>query len=371
MGFKLPKFNMPDLQFPNSEDVNFPKVNFPNIPGDPIPVINANEAVNAIKEKVPELGTAYDTIVQYTDVNSLIPTDAMPDINSMVPDIDETMSSFNTNNLDMNINMQSVNIDTSSLESMGIDPTALEIEGLDTSIGDANFDMSSELNNISMDDYMNMEELTSIQDEMSISNLLGGDTSGLSLEGLKEKLFNMTPEDLLDGGKKLIISYVNRRKEMALTLVKETQSFIGHMDFDSLDFSSTDAMMNNDYKKLFKDAFKEYLYEKLDNLDATMDISSMMSDEDFNIDVDSMMPPIDMESMNNIQSVEIDTSELESLGIDMPTIDMSSEMTDFSIPDMTNSFEMPNMTDVMAESGMNNFKIGSMIKDEIKPYLGE
>lgn len=394
MNFKLPKLDIPQING-KIPDIKIPDFDIPDIPD--VKNVDFEEKLGQVKnladEYFPDLN---DKISEFKnilpDMSSII-----PDMSSSLPDISTSMSGIDIptiESLGVDIgDMKDLGIDTSSLESMGIDTSELTSQ-LDTS------QITESMPELDMESMLEMPDMTpkgilsmavgvdditdingtihslienrkpnSIKEtilsraENTISNKIPmydlgkeiiskSDTSNLKFDSYESLLSNDYKHVAKTGIQAYVddkISELQSYKEKYEKAKSEVSEFISYGDTSNLDFSSSNAILHNDYVPFIKKATKGYLNSKLDKIDEQFNMSNIMSD-------------MNLSDVDGIEDFKIDSNDLGNSDIDLSQygIDMNYDIPDFSTDFNFSSPEFSLETDM-------NFT--QPIRDMLNKYL--
>lgn len=393
MGFKIPNINIPNIK--EMANLSLPDVTIPEIPKIDSSDIDQglNKAKSFINTNFPDLNNQIGEISSsFPDMNSMI-----PDMNSMMPSIDTSMASFDASSLTNSLEIPSVDIndlgiDLTSMQEMGVDTSELETQ-IDTSSLAASMeeiDISQYTSDLDISTQMEMPDMSikgiagmmlGVDDPTDINAVIQSKMSDVQPKDLKETLKSKAEgyitdkipllgtiknvssyidtsqldfssieaaksNDYIGVAKSSVNGYVNAKIESVTPIINEVKEFASYADTSNMDFSSKDSIKSNDYVGLIKSTLKGYGNAKLDKLESSFDISNMMSDmsldtDSLSIDTSEIMSEMDVDADINTD-ISIDTSELESYGIDTSQFNISSMNMNYDIPDLSESYDFGN-----------------------------
>lgn len=428
MNFKLPKIDIPDIdnvynaneiiaRFASSNTNNI----FPDIPK--IEDVDFNSRISEVKKYVndnhPEITS------KINEAKGLIPdmSSYMPDMTSYMPDISMDMSAIDIPKI------ESLGIDVPDYKELGIDTQQLSDLGVDTS--DLDFDTSdltSGLESFNMDDYTSdidissemempdlspkgiMKSMIGVEDPTDINGIVKAKMADSEPKSVADTVLSVADSiasrksskyrfvknvasyadastldfSSVDGvlsnnywefSKDAIRGYIHHKVDTVKKVGAELSEFYSYVDKNELDFSSMDAIKNNDYLSVGKHALNGYLNGKLDALESTISskMDEAMSLSDISIDTGDISESdfkIDTNELNSMSEFELDLSELESMGIDT---------TQFTIPDMnydipeingqTIDFSNPLESIDMSQYNVDTTDMTKPIREMIDKYL--
>lgn len=377
LNFSLPAINMPEFKRPNIEIPDFSNTTvgatideyLNKIPVDKLDLSAVFEKFNidaSFLDKVELNGFELSF-----DMNALGELTGM-DIGSITSGMNIDPSSYMSSIEMPNINDYMSNVDLSELE--GLD--GVNIEDFSTDIDMSAIQNDYDLSALNTDYGLNDLKMSlDIRSLVFGGSMFSGDSSmtpGQKVDEIINTLSNLTASDVVDFAYNKIKDEATKKIESVKKTIETVKDIYSYVDMDRLDFSSWDAIRNNDYKGVAIDTVLGYANAKLEPFGGSLtlegvklDIGKMMS----GMGMDSMMPDfempeLDMSGMNDFEmdtsELDLDTSslELDGYGVDFSEISSEYKMpsVDFDMTSITSEFAMPDLSKEMGGTIEIKFK---------------